>query len=263
MIASTTRIIEGPDAGGKTTFINRLNDYFRGEGEYAKIVHTALYNSLPARQRFHARKHAFSDPKRNRKEIEFWKTLRQYGVAFGMRQADLEAGSPENRAFLRSLRDGTVAPGVNIDAELLQAYFDLYNLTEHLAEMHELVISNGSLMQFYVQRVLGNNRPDLRKVVEMMLIKTGQDQQIVWLLRCRPETLQARYKAKTGIELPLEHFEQQNQFYHEAAFNSDLWKRVFVVDVEDTDPDAYRMQFASLAFQIGGQAQAAPAPTPV
>lgn len=248
---STVVFIEGQDAAGLQLFVKRMNNYFRAEEEYAKIVSPERYETMPARKREHARKFAYSSPSRSKKEIDYWKLIRSFGLAFSFRSVGMTLSSPETRSFLTKLKNNTLPEGTNVPAELLQAHFDYDNLIQDLSSNHDLIVGERCAMSYYVDVIKGMNRPDILPAFTQFMNKIGQDRHPIWILRCKPETAAKRHLETTGVQLPVEHFEKIDQFYHDAA-NSGLWSSVSFIDTESEDTDDYRAIFASLAFQVNG-----------
>lgn len=241
--------IEGLVQSDISLFMKRLNNYFRTEYDYEKIVSTERYESMPPRRRENARKFAYNAANRVRKEIDYWKLIKQHGLPFSFRALDLEMASPETRTFLSNLLFQTLPEGTNVPAEMLQAQFDYHNLIQDLGESHDLLTCTRGMMDYYVNIIKGMKRPDILTPFESLMLQTGQGQNPAWILQCPADLAQQRHKAATGEDKPLEYFEERQQSYQDAA-NSGIWKQVSFIDVSSEDPDAYRTIFASLALQM-------------
>lgn len=241
--------IEGVVPASVNLFIKLMNDYFRTEGEYERIVSIARYADMPPRKRKTSRDFAYNSPERSKKEIDYWRLIRTHGLPFSFRSIDLSYGSPESRVFLDKLGAGILPEGTNIAAELLQAQNDYDNVIQEMKNTHELLVCARGPMSYYVDIIKSGNRPDILAPFENFMTGIGQGVNPVWILQCSAEQTKAMHKAATGEDKPVSFFEEQQQFYQDAA-NSGIWPNVSFIDISSNDPDTYRAIFASLAFQM-------------
>jgi hypothetical protein len=239
--------IEGQEANGVKLFISRLNDYFRAEGDYAKIINQEQYNSLQGRKRKIARQVAFSSANRNKKEIYFWNLLKKHGLPFSFRSLDLGCGSPENRVLINKIQTSSIDKNVNLPAELLQAHFDYHNTVEEFKSSHDLLMCEKGPMSYYVDIIKGRQRDDLLAPFEQFMDKLAIETDPVWILQAPVSQTKERHLLLTGEDKPIEYFEQIQQHYQDAA-NSGFWKNVSFIDASSDNPDNYRTIFASLGL---------------
>lgn len=247
--ANKVVFIEGAQDRDISIFISRMNDYYRGEGDYSKIVSTAKYDALPPRKRQNSRKAAFSDPSRSKNEITLWNAIVHHGLPFAFRSINMRAGSPESRLFLTKLAAGELPANTNIAGELLQAHFDYINVIADLSGSHELLVGHRSLMSYYVDIIIRQGRKDLIPAFDAFVEKVGTTTDPIIILTSSPKVTQQRHLEALGESPTEDVLEKELQDYQDAV-NTGIWTNVTHINVDSEDPDHYRAFFASIAYQI-------------